>query len=290
MKLRKFSAFDTVNYALMLALIGIMLYPLYYILIVSVSHGGAVARGEVTWLPVDVTLKAYEIIFSDAPIVNAYKNTLLYTSLGVLINLTCTALCAYPLSRREFVGKQWLSLFIVFTMFFDGGMIPRFLVVNSLGMIDTVWAIVIPPAVSVMYMIMMRTFFQDIPEALHESAYMDGANDWVVFRKVVLPLSAPLMATMTLFYAVMHWNSFFPALIYLNESKRYPIQMILRNIVIQGDLSAQSVEMAGVMGNMIVDQNIKYAVVIISILPILLLYPFLQKYFVIGAMIGSVKG
>jgi len=290
MKLRKFSAFDTVNYALMLALIGIMLYPLYYILIVSVSHGGAVARGEVTWLPVDVTLKAYEIIFSDAPIVNAYKNTLLYTSLGVLINLTCTALCAYPLSRREFVGKQWLSLFIVFTMFFDGGMIPRFLVVNSLGMIDTVWAIVIPPAVSVMYMIMMRTFFQDIPEALHESAYMDGANDWVVFRKVVLPLSAPLMATMTLFYAVMHWNSFFPALIYLNESKRYPIQMILRNIVIQGDLSAQSVEMAGVMGNMIVDQNIKYAVVIISILPILLLYPFLQKYFVKGAMIGSVKG
>lgn len=287
---KRISLFDLVNILLMLLLIVVMLYPLYYILIVSISYGAAVARGEVTLYPVRMTLKAYEIIFADAPILNGYKNTLLYTGLGVLVNLLFTSLCAYPLSRKEFAGKTFFSLFIVFTMFFDGGMIPRFLVVHALGMTDTIWAMVIPSAISVMYMIMMRTFFQGIPEGLYESAYIDGANDFTIFTRIVLPLSAPVMATMTLFYSVSHWNSFFPALIYLNETKRYPLQIILRNMVIQGDMSAQSVETSGVMGTMVVDENIKYAVVIISILPILLLYPLLQKYFVKGAMIGSIKG
>jgi putative aldouronate transport system permease protein len=286
---QKYSWFDCLNVCLMLGLIFIMLYPLYYMAIISISNGGAVSRGEVGFFPVDITWKAYEIIFSDAPIVRAYANTLLYTSVGVAINLVLTALCAYPLSRKQFYGREIFALLIVFTMFFDGGMIPRYLVVNQLGLLDSIWAIVLPPAINVFYMVMMRTFFQAIPDALHESAYMDGANDWLVFRKIVIPLSGPLMATMTLFYAVWHWNSFFSALIYLNESSRYPIQMILRNIVIQGDMSAQSTEMSGVMGTLVVDQNIKYAVVIITILPILLLYPFLQKYFVKGSMIGSLK-
>ncbi len=287
---RGHTAFDYVNVLLMLGVIFVMLYPIYYMAIVSISNGTSVARGEVGFLPVKVTWKAYEIIFSDAPIVTAYKNTIVYTALGVFINLLMTSLCAYPLSRKEFYGKTFFSLFVVFTMFFDGGMIPRFLVVNGLGMLDTMWAIVIPTAINVFYMMMMRTFFQAIPEALHESAFIDGANDWTVFRKVVIPLSAPLLATMTLFYAVSHWNSYFPALIYLNDNTLYPIQIILRNIVIQGDVASQSTETNGVMGTLVVDQNIKYAVVIIAILPILLLYPFLQKYFVKGAMVGSLKG
>lgn len=290
MRGRRLEGFDYLNMLLMVGLVFVMLYPLYYMAIVSISNGGAVARGEIGLLPVGVTWKAYELIFSDAPIVQAYGNTILYTVCGVAVNLILTALCAYPLSRKEFYGRHVFALLIVFTMFFDGGMIPRYLVVNQLGMLNTIWAIVLPPAINVIYMVMMRTFFQAIPDALHESAHMDGASDWTVFRKVVLPLSAPLMATMTLFYAVQHWNSFFPALIYLNERSKYPIQMILRNIVIQGDMSAQSTEMSGVIGTLIVDQNIKYAVVLVAILPILLLYPFLQKYFVKGSMVGSLKG
>jgi putative aldouronate transport system permease protein len=287
---RRFSIFDFLNILIMLGVIFMMLYPIYYMAIISISNGAAVARGEVGFFPVKITWKAYEIIFSDAPIVNAYRNTIMYTSVGVATNLLLTALCAYPLSRKEFFGRNFFSLFIVFTMFFDGGMIPRYLVVNQLGLLDSIWAIVIPTAINVFYMVMMRTFFQAIPEALHESAYIDGASDLVVFWKVVLPLSAPVMATMTLFYAVAHWNSYFPALIYLNDSDLYPIQIILRNIVIQGDVAAQSTETNGVMGTLVVDQNIKYAVVIIAILPILLLYPFLQKYFVKGSMVGSLKG
>ncbi|TMV48222.1 carbohydrate ABC transporter permease [Paenibacillus mesophilus] len=287
---RNVSVFDLVNILIMIGVIFVMLYPLYYMAIVSISAGGAVTRGEVGFYPIDMTWKAYEIVFSSAPIVQAYQNTLLYTTVGVAINLAMTALCAYPLSRSHFYGKNVFALLIVFTMFFDGGMIPRYLVVDSLGLLNSLWAIVLPPAINVFYMVMMRTFFQAIPDALIESAQMDGANDFKVFRTIVLPLSAPLMATMTLFYAVGHWNSFFSALIYLNESSKFPIQMILRNIVIQGDMSAQSTELSGVMGMLVVDQNIKYAVVIIAILPILVLYPFLQKYFVKGSMVGSLKG
>lgn len=286
----KFSLFDILNTLFMLGIIFVMLYPLYYMAIVSISNGGAVSRGEVGFLPININWKAYEFVFSDAPIVRAYWNTLLYTSVGVLINLTMTCLCAYPLSRKSFYGKEVIAMLIVFTMFFDGGLIPKYLLIDSLGMMNSIWAIVLPPAISVVYMVMMRTFFQDIPEALHESAYMDGANDWTVFRKVVLPLSLPLMATMTLFYAVGHWNSFFSALVYLNEKSKYPIQIILRSIVVEGDTNNQATEISGVSGSLIVNQNIKYAVVITAILPILVLYPFLQKYFVKGAMVGSLKG
>jgi len=273
----------------MLVIVFVMLYPLYYMAIVSVSSGGAVSRGEVGMLPIGITWKAYEIVFTDAPIVRAYGNTLLYTTVGVAINLVMTCLCAYPLSRRTFYGKEVFAMLIVFTMFFDGGLIPKYLVIDKLGMINSIWAIVLPPAVSVMYMVMMRTFFQQIPEALQESAYIDGANDWTVFRKVVLPLSVPLMATMTLFYAVGHWNSFFSALVYLNERSKYPVQIILRSIVVEGDTSSQVAEI-NTSNAAIVSQNIKYAVVITAILPILILYPFLQKYFVKGAMVGSLKG
>ncbi|WP_135556355.1 carbohydrate ABC transporter permease [Paenibacillus cymbidii] len=284
-----FSLFDVLNVLFMLVIVFVMLYPLYYMAIVSVSSGGAVSRGEVGMLPIGITWKAYEIVFTDAPIVRAYGNTLLYTTVGVAINLVMTCLCAYPLSRRTFYGKEVFAMLIVFTMFFDGGLIPKYLVIDKLGMINSIWAIVLPPAVSVMYMVMMRTFFQQIPEALQESAYMDGANDWTVFRKVVLPLSVPLMATMTLFYAVSHWNSFFSALVYLNERSKYPVQIILRSIVVEGDTSSQVAEIH-TSNAAIVSQNIKYAVVITAILPILILYPFLQKYFVKGAMVGSLKG
>ena len=220
----------------------------------------------------------------------SYMNTIMYTVFGTLINLTMTALCAYPLSRRTFYGRNLFAMAIVFTMFFDGGLIPRYLVVDSLGLVDTIWAILIPPAINVWYLILMRTFFQSIPDALHESAYIDGAGELKVLTKIVIPLSVPIFATMTLFYAVWHWNSFFPSLIYLSDKTMYPMQIILRNMVIEGDMAEQSNMMGGDLGLTVTAQNIKYAVVIVAIAPIIMLYPFLQKYFVKGIMVGSIKG
>ncbi|MFB9273822.1 carbohydrate ABC transporter permease [Cohnella cellulosilytica] len=280
--------FDGVNLVLMLLLIVITLYPLYYMGIVSISSGGAVSRGEVLWLPKGINLQAYKYVFDDPAVLRSYGNTILYTALGTLISLVLTTLCAYPLSRNHFYGRAVFSLFVIFTMFFDGGLIPRFMVVHGLGMVDTIWALVIPTAISVFNMILMRTFFEQIPEALHESATVDGAGEYRTLLQIVLPLSMPVMATMFLFYAVGQWNSFFPALIYLNEKELYPLQIILRNIVIQGDMASQTTQMGADMATM--SATIKYAVVYVAILPVLCIYPFVQKYFVQGAMLGSVKG
>jgi len=267
----------------------VVLYPLYHMVIVSISNGYAVLRGEVTLLPKGINFTAYSYILSDRYIPGSYWNTVKYTVLGTIVNLAMTAMCAYPLSRKKLFGRNGFTFFIAFTMFFDAGLVSNFLVVNSLGLKNTIWSIILPPAINVWYMIIMRTFFQDIPEELHESAYIDGANDLTIFFRVILPLSQAVMATMVLFYAVWHWNSFLQPLIYLDDRLKYPMQLILRNIVIGADAgvyTAGSVASdSGVMG-----QNIKYAVVFVTVLPILVVYPFIQKYFVKGVMVGSVKG
>ncbi|NHN31789.1 carbohydrate ABC transporter permease [Paenibacillus agricola] len=290
MSLNKYSLFDVVNMILMLLIIVVTVYPLYYMGIVSISSGLSVQRGDVFLYPIEVTLKAYSIVLDDPSILRAYGNTLLYTCLGVTVNLIMTTLCAYPLSRNYLYGKALLSFFVVFTMFFDGGLIPKYMVVHSLGMVNSIWAILIPTAINVFNMILMRTFFAEIPDALHESATVDGASEWRILLQIVLPLSMPVMATMFIFYAVAHWNSFFPALIYLNEKQLYPLQIIVRNIVIQGDMSSQTAEMGAGENSSVMAQNVKYAVVFIAILPILVIYPFVQKYFIQGAMLGAVKG
>lgn len=290
-KLNRFSIFDGLNYLFMVTFMFIIIYPLYYMLIVSISDGIPVSQGLVKFFPIDINFQTYKIIFEDPSILRSYFNTIIYTSLGTLINLILTALCAYPLSRNTFYGRQIFTFFIVFTIFFHGGLIPNYLVVNNLGLLNTIWAIVLPPAINVWYMIIMRTFFQGIPNEIHESAYMDGANDLVVFFKLILPLSMPVLATMVMFYAVWHWNSFFPALIYLNQKEMYPVQIIMRNIVIAGDMAAQSDKIGGSASDtMVTAANIKYAVIIITILPIVMVYPFIQKYFVKGVMVGSLKG
>ncbi|MCU6707434.1 carbohydrate ABC transporter permease [Paenibacillus sp. J5C_2022] len=281
--------FDICNILFMIFLILITLYPLYYMGIVSISAGDAVSRGEVYFFPKDITLQAYDVILADPSILRSYANTLMYTTGGVAINLIMTALCAYPLSRGYMYGRSLISLFVVLTMFFDSGLIPRYMVVHSLGLVNSVWAILIPTAINVFNMILMRTFFQNIPDSLHESATVDGAGEFRTLIRIVLPLSLPVMATMFLFYAVAHWNSFFPALIYLNEKALYPLQIILRNIVIQGDMAAQTTT-TGAEELAVMSLNIKYATVYVAILPIICLYPFVQKYFVQGAMLGSVKG
>ena len=264
----------------------IVIYPLYYMFIVSISNGYAVIRGEVTLLPKGVNLGAYQYMLSDRYVPRSYLNTLIYTVFGTLINVVMTALCAYPLSRKKLYGRGFFTMLIVFTMFFDAGIISNFMVVLSLGIKNTIWAILLPPAINVWYMIIMRTFFQGIPEELHESAYIDGANDLVIFARIILPLSKAVLATMVVFYAVWHWNSFFPELVYLDDRMLYPMQLILRNMLLESDAGSATVSSdVAVMG-----RNIKYAAVFITVLPILVVYPFAQKYFVKGVMVGSVKG
>ena len=280
--------FELVNGLLLIALAFVTLYPLYYVAIVSVSHGYAVVRGEVSWWPVQVNLESYRAVLEAPYVLISYRNTIWYTVVGTIVNVALSAFCAYPLAMKFFYGRRFFTAFIVATMFFKGGLIPTYLVVRSLGLLDTMWALVLPTAIVTYYMIIMRTFFQNIPEELHDSAYLDGANDIQIFFRIALPISTPIIATMTLFYAVQHWNSFFPALIYLSDRAKYPIQLVLRSMVIEGDVSNMQVEFQD--DERIVDTTVKYAIIMVSTIPILLLYPFLQRYFVKGIMIGSLKG
>ncbi|MCY4373837.1 MAG: carbohydrate ABC transporter permease [Spirochaetaceae bacterium] len=280
--------FDVCNTLLLLVLAFLTLYPLYYVGIVSLSHGHAVIRGEVNWWPVGLNLESYRAVLEAPYVLGSFRNTVWYTFVGTAVNVSMSALCAYPLAMKFFYGRRFLTGFVVATMFFKSGLIPLYLMVRSLGMLDTIWALVLPTAVVTYYMIIMRTFFQNIPEELNDSAYLDGANDIQIFLRVVLPISTPILATMTLFYAVQHWNSFFPALIYLSDRERFPIQLILRAMVIEGDVANMQVEFQD--DERIVDTTVKYAIIMVSTVPILLLYPFLQRYFVKGMMIGSLKG
>lgn len=286
-----YKIFNVINYMLLLMLVFITVYPMYYIFIVSISSGTYVSRGDVHLLPKGINFSAYKTVFQNSDIWRSYLNTIIYTTVGTAINIVLSSMCAYPLSRKDFYGKSVFTFIVAFTMFMSGGMIPLYLVVLKLGLIDTIWAIVLPPAINTFNMIIMRTFFQGIPVSLQESAFLDGANDLQILWKIILPLSKPIMATMVLFYAVQHWNSFFSALIYLNSKSKYPVQILLRNIVIAGEFADQQTSIGNVESNFaVVATNYKYAVIIISVVPILMVYPFLQKHFAKGVMVGALKG
>ncbi|OHD72822.1 MAG: sugar ABC transporter permease, partial [Spirochaetes bacterium RBG_13_68_11] len=275
--------FDAGNALILILLCVVTLYPLYYVLIVSLSSGMAVARGEVKLVPLHFTLSPYRMMIRDTYFVRSILNTLQYTVVGTTVNLSMSALCAYPLSIRRFSGNKVFTRLIVFTMFFSGGLIPTYLVVKSFGLLDSVWAIALPTAISSWNMFIIRTYFQGIPQSLRESAQMDGANDIFIFLRIILPLSLPVMATMTLFYATGHWNSFFPELIYLSDKRKYPMQLILRNMLISSQMSEQYSDI--LQDSDVVPTTLKYAAVMISTVPILLVYPFLQRYFAKGVMI-----
>lgn len=279
--------FSVVNYTI-LALVGfIMFYPMFYVFIVSISSAQYINQGMVSFLPKGINFEAYQRVLQNKDIWIGYKNTILYTVLGTFINVVLTAMCAYPLSRKEFYGRGPLTILITLTMFISGGMIPLYLVINNLKIMNTMWAILLPSAISTYNMIVMRTSFSAIPDSLIESAYLDGANDIQILAKIIMPLSKAIIATMVLFYAVSHWNSYFPAMLYLNDKAKYPVQVIMRDIIIESDMS-QAGDMSG-MAN-VAATNYKYAVIIISIVPILMVYPFIQKYFTKGVMVGAVKG
>jgi len=280
--------FDGINVLFLLLIAFITLYPMYYILIVSISSGEYIVRGMVNFIPKGITWEAYKMVFQNKDIWNSYRNTLIYAGVGTFINIVLTSMCAFPLSRPDFYGRSFFTFIIVLTMFISGGMIPLYLVINELKLIDTIWAIVLPPAISTYNMIIMRTFFNGIPMSLQESAYLDGANDLQILFKIILPLSKPILATLTLFYMVQHWNSYFSAMLYLNSKAKYPVQIILRDIVVAGEFSEQAGDISQNIN--IIATNYKYAVIIISVVPILMVYPLLQKHFAKGVMIGAVKG
>ena len=268
----------------------ITLYPLWLQFITSVSHGLEVMKGGVTLLPRNPTLETYKTIVR-SELFMYMKNTIVYTVVGTAINLVMSCLCAYPLARKTFSGRKFFTMLVTFTMFFSGGMIPLYLTVKQFGMMDTIWALVLPGAISTYNMIVIRTAFQSIPDSLIESAQLDGANDLVILWKIVVPLSKATLATMLLFYAVTHWNSYFDAMLYINKKEMYPLQIMLRNMLI-GGLFNEETAIAGANADSfaVTDATLRSAAIIVTTLPILVVYPFVQRYFVKGVMIGGVKG
>lgn len=282
--------FGVVNVGFLVLLSIAALYPLVFVLFASFSDPGLLVQNRGLLLfPKGFTTDAYRMVFMNPAIGSAYLNTLFYVIVGTAINILLSSMAAYGLSRREVLWKNMIMFMIVFTMFFEGGLIPTFLLVGNLGLLDTRWAIIIPTAVSAFNLIIMRTAFQAVPVELEESARLDGANDFRICWSIVFPLSLPVIAVMLLFYGVSHWNSWFSAMIYLQDRALFPLQLILREILIANDTSSMMTEISS-GDQMPIGQTIKYATIIIATVPILCVYPFLQKYFVKGVMIGAIKG
>ncbi|WP_121609111.1 carbohydrate ABC transporter permease [Mesobacillus foraminis] len=281
--------FDYGNTIILILLSIVTLYPLLYILIASVSDPTYVAQARGIMLaPKDFTLEAYKMVFKNPMIVTSYLNTLFYVVVGTTVNILLTSLGAYALSRKNMMWKNIIMFMIVFTMFFEGGLIPLYLLVSEMNMIDSRWALILPTAVSAFNLIIMRTAFQGIPDSLEESARIDGANDFTILFKIILPLSLPVVAVMVLFYGVSHWNSWFHAMIFLQNRELFPVQLILREILIANDTSSMTTGVSAVDA-VPIGETVKYATIVVATLPILCLYPFLQKYFVKGVMIGGIK-
>ncbi|MGI6654382.1 MAG: carbohydrate ABC transporter permease [Christensenellales bacterium] len=269
-----------------------ILYPIIFIISASFSDGTEVQLGRVYLLPVKPTLDGYQAVFSHKNVLIGFRNTLFYTLAGTAINIIVTLLCAYPLSRKDMPFRGFFMFLFVFTMFFSGGLIPSYLLVTQLRMINTVWALLLPGAMSVYNMIITRTFFDsNVPVELLEASQIDGCSDARYFFSILLPLSHAVVAVIALFYAVGHWNAYFSALIYIRDPNLQPLQLILRNILLATRISLNEFEDPDLMeGKIGLEYLVKYALIVVSSAPIIALYPFIQKFFVKGVMIGSIKG
>ena len=283
--------FLTVDFIILVLLLIAIAYPLIYIFFASFN--AQVTKMGLSLFPEEWTVQGYKAVFEYKFIWSGYRNTIVYTVVGTAINLFVTICCAYPLSRKDFKGRGIIMVMCMITMYFSGGLIPTYLVVKDLGILNSMWAVVLPGAMSVYNMIVMRTYFDtQIPQELLESAQLDGCGNLNFLKSIVLPLSVPILAVVGLLYAVGHWNSYFNAMIYLTERDRYPLQVILRDILIMNtvDPSESSMDL-NLLQSMEERQNVmKYSLIIVSSVPVLILYPFIQKYFVKGIMIGAIKG
>ncbi|MDL2294260.1 carbohydrate ABC transporter permease [Ruminococcaceae bacterium OttesenSCG-928-D13] len=285
--------FDLVTLLLLTLVLLAVAYPLYFVVIASLSDPMLVANGEVWLWPKNFSIEAYTKVLGDEHIVGGFLNSLKYTVLGTAINLVVTLPCAYAMSRRDLKGKGIFTTFFLITMFVSGGMIPTFMVVRNLHLLNTTWAMVLPGAMSVFNMIIARTFFQStIPDELREAAEIDGCSIPRFFVSVVLPLSKAIIVILVLYYGVGHWNSYYNAMLYITDRVRFPLQLVMRGILTQNQIPANMIQadVDLVQHRQYLAEQIKYALIIISSLPLLVIYPFLQKYFIKGVMIGSLKG
>jgi putative aldouronate transport system permease protein len=282
--------FDVVNVTIMVILIILTLYPMLYILFSSVSEGNRLIsfNGILLW-PQGFSLDGYKAVLSNPVILQGFKNTLFVLVVGLIINMTLTALGAYFLSREGVLLQKPIMFFIVFTMFFSGGLVPFFLIVKAYGLLDSLWSLVLPTAVSTFNLIIMRTYFLSIPKEMEESAVLDGAGHFTILFRIFIPLSMPVVAVLILYYGVGHWNSWFHAMIFLRDQNLFPIQLVVRNIILEND-NANMIGTTTLIQSRDVAETLKYAAIIVTTAPILLLYPFLQKYFVKGVMVGALKG
>jgi len=282
--------FSVGNVLFMLALMGVTVYPLVYVFFASLSNATELTthRG-LLFAPLDITFEAYRRVFQNPIILTGYRNTLFIVLVGTALNVLMTSLGAYALSRRNVLLRNPAMFFIVFTMFFGGGLIPTYLLVGqTLHMQNTLWALIIPGAVSTLNLIIMRTAFNAVPVALEEAARIDGANDWIILFRIFIPLAWPVVAVMVLFYGVAHWNSFFSALVYLRDRELYPLQLVLREILIASNTQNMTTDVSS-GEQFAIGETIKYATIIVATLPILVVYPYLQRYFVKGVTIGAIK-
>jgi putative aldouronate transport system permease protein len=271
----------------------VVAYPLIYIVSASVSDSNAVITGKVWLWPVGFDFRAYETVFESKVILTGYINSFLYTVAGTALNLVMTTLAAYPLARRDFYGKKVFTWYFLFTMFFSGGLIPFYIIMNSLHLVNNFLSMIVPGAISIWNMIIMRTFFQStIPNEMYEAAHLDGCSDFRILVIIVLPLSKAIIAVMTLYYAVWHWNDYFTALIFITNPKLFNLQLILRDLLILNQLDSQLMHQSA--SSMAARQGmfelLRYAVIVVASVPVLMIYPFVQKYFIKGVMIGSLKG
>lgn len=285
---RRDRIFLNVLLAISVIILIIELYPLVYVVSASFSSSDAISRGQVYLLPVEFSLDGYKMLSKNKDILTGFTNSVLYLIVGTSINMLLTVALAYPLSRKELPFRNMLTLFIVFTMYVQGGLIPTYLQVSRMNLVDTLWGLILPNAIITTNMIIMRTYFQtSLPESLHEAAVLDGCNYTCYLLKIVLPLSLPILAVVGLYYAVGHWNNYFDALIYLRSRDKQSLQLVLRDILFanqvnSGDGSYSESSKLGV--------TIKYSVIVVSCIPMMIAYPFVQKFFVKGVMIGALKG
>jgi putative aldouronate transport system permease protein len=271
----------------LLTLLAIMcVYPFIYVLSASFSSANAVLTGKVVLLPKDITFEAYARILAQPGLWTAYANTIFYTVVGVTVNLFLTICGAYPLSKKRLMGKSMIAFLVAFTMWFNAGLIPTYLNFKELGLLDTRTGIIIGFGISAFLVFIMRSFFQSIPDSLEESAKVDGANDWQILWKIYLPLSKPALVTVGLYYAVSRWNSYFWSMVLLHDENKIPLQVLLKKLIVEMNLNDEM--MMGASANLS-QETVIYATIIISILPIVLIYPYIQKYFEKGTMIGGIK-
>ena len=287
---------DLVFYGVSALVIGILtltvLYIIVYILSASFSSPAALAAGKVVLWPVDFSVDGYKAVFNYSKVWIGYRNTIFYVIVGTAINVSMTLLCAYPMAQKDLYGGKAIMAYFTFTMIFNGGMIPTYILVKNLGIMNTVWSLLIPGAMTVYNMIIARTFIRtNIPGELRDAARIDGCDDFHFFFEVVLPLSKAIIAVLTLWYAVGHWNSYMDAFLYLRDNKLYPLQIFLKDVLVSGEFSAEDMmdpETAIALQNM--KLLLKYSLIVVSVVPLFFFYPFVQKYFVSGLTVGSVKG